>query len=230
MNENKKIAGKKKSKVMIAPSLLSADFMALAGELRATEEAGADMLHVDVMDGHFVPNMTIGPFIVEGIRKTTGLPLDVHLMIERPELYIDDFIKAGADLVSVHQETAVHLNRIINQIKERGAKAGVAINPATPVSTLDSIIYDVDFVLIMSVNPGFGGQAFIPGSIEKIKQTRDLITMKNPDVLIEVDGGVKPGNFRTVAGCGAHILVMGSAFYKSGDYKGLIQNLRRLKI
>ena len=221
---------KKKRKIMIAPSILSADFMDLKREIEATEEAGADMLHVDIMDGHFVPNMTIGPFIVEGIRKITGLPLDVHLMIERPGLYIDDFIKAGADMVSVHQEAVVHLNRTINHIKERGAKAGVAINPATPVSTLESIIYDADFVLVMSVNPGFGGQAFISHCLEKIKETKKLIAMKNPEALIEVDGGVKPGNFGAVAGCGADMLVMGSAFYKSGNYKSLVENLRKIKI
>ncbi|MDA8326237.1 MAG: ribulose-phosphate 3-epimerase [Nitrospiraceae bacterium] len=217
----------KKRKIMIAPSLLSADFMALAREIAETEEAGADMLHVDIMDGHFVPNMTIGPFIVEAIRKTTSLPLDVHLMIERPERYIDDFIRAGADFVSVHQEAVIHLNRTLNHIKERGAGAGVAINPATPVSSLASAVYDLDFVLIMSVNPGFGGQAFIPHCLGKIKEMKKMISLKNPDALIEVDGGVKPDNFKTVAECGADILVMGSAFYQSGDYKALVENFRR---
>ncbi|MDA8087508.1 MAG: ribulose-phosphate 3-epimerase [Nitrospiraceae bacterium] len=226
---NKSAADRKKRKVLIAPSLLSADFMSLAREIEATGEAGADLLHVDIMDGHFVPNMTIGPFIVEAIRKTTSLPLDVHLMIERPERYIDDFIGAGADFVSVHMEASVHLNRILNHIKEKGAKAGVALNPATPVSCLASAVYDLDFVLIMSVNPGFGGQAFIPHSLEKIKETKKLLALKNPSALIEVDGGVKPDNFRTLADCGADILVMGSAFYLSGDYKALVQNLRRGK-
>ncbi|MDA8387304.1 MAG: ribulose-phosphate 3-epimerase, partial [Nitrospiraceae bacterium] len=197
--KNRKTAGKKKraaGAVKLAPSLLSADFRALAAEIEATERAGADMLHVDVMDGHFVPNITIGPFIVEAIRKAARLPLDVHLMIEKPERYIDDFIRAGADFVSVHVEASVHLNRTINHIKEHGARAGVALNPATPVSTLAEIIYDLDYVLIMSVNPGFGGQAFIPRCLDKIKETKKLIAMKNPDALIEVDGGVKPDNFR----------------------------------
>lgn len=219
---------KQKKKILIAPSLLSADFRALAAEIAATEQAGADMLHVDVMDGHFVPNMTIGPFIVEAIRKTTRLPLDVHLMIEKPDRYIGEFIRAGADFVSVHVEADVHLNRTVNHIKEQGAKAGVALNPATPVGSLSEIVRDLDYVLIMSVNPGFGGQSFIPHCLEKIKETKKLVSMKNPDALIEVDGGVKPGNFREVAAAGADIMVMGSAFYGSGDYAALIRSLRAL--
>ena len=217
----------KKGKILIAPSVLSADFAALAAQVAATEQAGADMLHVDIMDGHFVPNMTIGPFIVEAIRRSTRLPLDVHLMIEKPDRYIDDFIRAGADWVSVHAEADVHLDRTVNHIKELGAKAGVALNPATPVGkNLSEIARVLDYVLIMSVNPGFGGQAFIPYCLEKIKETKKLISLKNPDALIEVDGGVKPDNFRQVAEAGANILVMGSAFYGSSNYAALIRQLR----
>ena len=212
--------------ILIAPSVLSADFAALARDISATEQAGADMLHVDIMDGHFVPNMTIGPFVVEAIRKTTRLPLDVHLMIERPDRYVSDFIHAGADWVSVHAEADAHLDRTVNHIKELGAKAGVALNPATPVAGLSEIARVLDYVLIMSVNPGFGGQAFIPYALEKIKEAKKLVSMKNPGALIEVDGGVKPDNFSQVAGAGADIMVMGSAFYGSGDYAALIRQLR----
>ncbi|MDA8087449.1 MAG: ribulose-phosphate 3-epimerase [Nitrospiraceae bacterium] len=224
---NKKIETGK-GKAYIAPSLLSADFLRLGEELKATEEAGADVLHVDIMDGHFVPNMTIGPAVVKAIRSATVLPMDVHLMIENADRYLDDFIEAGADFITVHMEACVHLNRTVNYIKKHGVRAGVALNPATPVSALQSIIYDLDMVLIMSVNPGFGGQAFIPHALEKITEVKRLAEEKNQGALIEVDGGVKPGEiFETVALAGADILVMGSAFYGTDDYSGLIRALRK---
>ncbi len=226
-NRDKKIE-KTEGKFFIAPSLLSADFLRLGEELRATEEAGADMFHVDIMDGHFVPNITIGPAVVSAIKSATSLPLDVHLMIEDADLYLEDFAGAGADFITVHVEACVHLNRTVNQIKKLGARAGVAINPATPVSSLQSIIYDVDMVLIMSVNPGFGGQAFIPHALEKLTQAKRLAGEKNPGALIEVDGGIKPGEiFVEAVKAGADVLVMGSAFYGSGDYAGMVRSLRR---
>ncbi|HXX56535.1 MAG TPA: ribulose-phosphate 3-epimerase [Thermodesulfovibrionales bacterium] len=212
--------------VKIAPSLLSSDFMRLGEEIRAVELAGVDMLHVDIMDGHFVPNLTIGPFIVEAIRKTTKLPLDVHLMIEEPDRYIGDFMSAGADFLTVHLEAAVHLHRTVTRMKEGGVKAGVSLNPATPVRSLESILSDLDFVLIMSVDPGFGGQSFIPQSIEKIKMLKGMIDERGLPVFIEVDGGIKYENAREVADAGAEILVMGSAFFHSPDYRELTAKLR----
>ncbi|MGD2079915.1 MAG: ribulose-phosphate 3-epimerase [Nitrospirota bacterium] len=212
----------------IAPSILSADFERLGEEVRAAEEAGADVIHVDVMDGCFVPNITIGPLVVSAVRKCTALPLDVHLMIVEPERYIEDFAKAGAGYLTVHQEASVHLHRTVQQIRELGVKAGVSINPSTPVSTLEDIIHDVDLVLIMSVNPGFGGQSFIPRALDKLRQLRDMIKEKGlaspPE--IEIDGGIKPSNAREAAEAGAEILVMGSAFYGSGDYKALVREVR----
>lgn len=217
----------KERTIRIAPSLLSANFLRLEEEIRKTEEAGADMLHIDIMDGHFVPNITIGPFVVEFIRKATKLPLDVHLMIEEPDRYIKDFISAGADFLTVHYEALRHLHRTINWIRDSGARPGVSINPATPVWNLDHILEDVDMVLVMSVNPGFGGQTFIPRCLEKIKLLRDMIQEKGIDTLIEVDGGIKLDNAKTVAEAGADILVMGSGFYNSKDYKVLMEEIRR---
>jgi ribulose-phosphate 3-epimerase len=214
--------------VKLAPSILSADFMRLGEEIRAAEAAGVDMLHVDIMDGHFVPNITIGPFVVEAIKKTTKLPLDVHLMIEEPDRYIADFIKAGADCLTVHLEASVHLHRSVHWIKDSGVMAGVSLNPATPVWSLDHIFQDLDVVLIMSVNPGFGGQSFIPQVLHKIKTCREIITERGLQGLIEVDGGVKYDNAKTVADAGADILVMGSAFFNSGDYSSLTSRLRKL--
>jgi ribulose-phosphate 3-epimerase len=212
----------------IAPSILSADFERLGEEVRAAEEAGADVIHVDVMDGCFVPNITIGPLVVSAVKKCTALPLDVHLMIVEPERYIEDFAKAGAGYLTVHQEASVHLHRTVQQIRELGVKAGVSINPSTPVSTLEDIIHDVDLVLIMSVNPGFGGQSFIPRALDKLRQLRDLIKAKGlaspPE--IEIDGGIKPANAREAVEAGAEILVMGSAFYGSEDYKALVREVR----
>lgn len=212
--------------IKIAPSLLSADFLRLAEELKATEDAGADMFHVDVMDGRFVPNITIGPFIVESIRKSSSIPLDVHLMIEEPERYVHDFISAGADYLTVHVETTRHLHRTVAMIKEKGIKAGVSLNPSTPIWSIEEVLPDMDMVLLMSVNPGFGGQRFIPQVMDKIKAMRSWVDERGCEILIEVDGGIKPDNAREVAQAGADILVMGSAFYNSGDYAALMKRLR----
>jgi ribulose-phosphate 3-epimerase len=214
-------------KIKIAPSILSADFSRLAEEIRAVEAAGADLIHVDVMDGHFVPNITIGPLIVEAAKRSTKLPLDVHLMITNPEQYIADFAKAGADYITVHVETAFHLNRLVQSIKEhRGVKAAVSLNPATPLASLDYILPDLDMVLIMSVNPGFGGQAFIPSALDKIKALRKRIDDLGLATVIEVDGGVKPDNAESVIAAGAEILVAGSAVFGTKDYTAAIRALR----
>ncbi len=213
--------------IKVAPSILSADFSRLGDEIKAVEAAGADVIHVDVMDGHFVPNITIGPLIVEAARKTTKLPLDVHLMITNPELYIADFAKAGADYITVHVETAFHLNRLVQSIREhRGVRAAVALNPATPLTSLDYVLADVDMVLIMSVNPGFGGQAFIPSALEKIAKLRKRIDELGLKTEIEVDGGVKPSNAAEVIEAGADILVAGSAVFGAGDYAAAIRGIR----
>ncbi len=212
----------------IAPSLLSADFMRLGEEIKAAEAAGVDMLHLDIMDGHFVPNITIGPFVVEAIKKATELPLDVHLMIEEPDRYIADFVKAGADYLTVHIEASVHLHRTVHWIKDSGVKAGVSLNPATPVWGLDHILADLDLVLLMSVNPGFGGQGFIPQVLGKIKTVKDMLRERGLSTPIEVDGGVKYDNAREVTDAGADILVMGSAFFSSGNYRELTVKLREV--
>ncbi|MBI5187825.1 MAG: ribulose-phosphate 3-epimerase [Nitrospirae bacterium] len=212
--------------VKIAPSILSANFLKLGEEIKAAEEAGADMLHIDIMDGHFVPNITIGPFIVELIRKTTSIPLDVHLMIEEPDKYLRDFIRAGADYLTVHYEASVHLHRTVQWIKESGVKAGISLNPATPVWSLEHILPDADIALLMSVNPGFGGQGFIPQIIDKIRILKKLIRERGLSTLIEVDGGVKLDNAKDIASAGADVLVMGSAFFNSEDYGTIIKRLR----
>jgi ribulose-phosphate 3-epimerase len=212
----------------LAPSILAADFLKLSEEIQAAEAAGADMLHIDIMDGHFVPNITIGPFIVESIRKITSLPLDVHLMIEEPDKYLRDFIKAGADYLTVHYEASVHLHRIVQRIKESGIKAGVSLNPATPVWNLEHILPYTDLALLMSVNPGFGGQEFIPEVIEKIKILKKLLREKGLSTLIEVDGGVKIENAPEIISAGADILVMGSAFFNSKDYGTVIKQFREI--
>lgn len=212
--------------VKIAPSILSANFLKLGEEIKAAEEAGADMLHVDIMDGHFVPNITFGPFIVAAIRKITSLPLDVHLMIEEPETYLRDFIKAGADYITVHLEASVHLHRTIQWIKEGGVKAGVSLNPATPVWSLEDILPDINLALLMSVNPGFGGQEFIPQVIEKIRTLKSFIYEKGLSTLVEVDGGINLDNAKNVASAGADILVMGSAFFNSKDYKEIMKRVK----
>jgi ribulose-phosphate 3-epimerase len=214
-------------KVKVAPSILSADFSRLGEEIRAVEAAGADIIHIDVMDGHFVPNITIGPLIVQAARKVTKLPLDVHLMIENPELYIADFAKAGADYLTVHAEAAYHLHRLVQTIREhKGVKAAVSLNPATPLEALDYVLGDLDMVLIMSVNPGFGGQAFIPSQLDKIRALRKRIDDRGLDLEIEVDGGVKTDNAAEVAAAGADILVAGSAIFGAKDYAAAIKGIR----
>lgn len=214
--------------VRIAPSILSADFLRLADEIKAAEEAGVDMIHIDVMDGHFVPNITIGPAIVESIRKITKLPLDVHLMIDEPDRYINDFAGAGSDYITVHVEAAVHLHRTVQYIRDKGVKAGVSLNPATSLCSLDHILSDIQMVLLMSVNPGFGGQEFIPSVLEKIRSLKKMISDRGLDVLVEVDGGVKYNNAKEIALAGADILVIGSAFFSSKDYKKFMNDIRSL--
>jgi len=214
--------------IKIAPSILSADFGRLAEEISAVDAAGADYIHVDVMDGHFVPNITIGPLVVDAIRPVTEKPLDVHLMIENPDLYIPEFARAGADIITVHQEAVPHLHRTVQLIRSLGKKPGVSINPATPVSTLEIILEEIDLVLVMSVNPGFGGQAFIDSALGKISELRELIDRRGLQVEIEVDGGVKPDNCSRVAEAGADVLVAGSAVFGAGDYAAVIDGMKRL--
>lgn len=201
------------SEVKILPSILSADFRHLSEQIRLVEEAGADRIHIDVMDGRFVPNITIGPFIVEAVRKCTALPLDVHLMIVEPERYIPDFIDAGADIILVHQETCPHLHGTLEEIKHRKKKSGVVLNPATPLSTIENVLGLVDQILIMSVNPGFGGQRFIEASLEKIKALRRMLENHHPAVEIEVDGGVDRHTAPQIVEAGATLLVAGSAIF-----------------
>ena len=212
--------------IQIAPSILSANFADLARDIAAVERGGADLIHIDVMDGHFVPNITIGPVVVRAIHKVATRPLDVHLMIEDPDRYIDDFISAGAAMVSVHQEVLPHLHRTIAFIKSRGAKAGVVLNPSTPVSSLEEIANDVDFVLVMSVNPGFGGQAFIRDSVDKVRRVRDLLTRTRSTASIEIDGGIDATNAAEVVAAGASILVAGHAIFGSSDPEAATRALR----
>jgi len=214
--------------IKIAPSILSADFARLGDEIRAIEAGGADYVHIDVMDGHFVPNITIGPLIVEAVRKVTDMPLDVHLMIENPDQYIPDFAKAGADIITVHYEAAPHLHRTVQLIHSLGKKAGVSLNPATPVSSLEVILEELDLVLLMSVNPGFGGQNFIPSCLPKIEALRKEIDRRGLNIELEIDGGVKPANIAAIAGAGADVFVAGSAVFGASDYQATIAELRRL--
>jgi ribulose-phosphate 3-epimerase len=213
--------------IKVAPSILSADFGRLADEVRAVAAAGADYVHVDVMDGHFVPNLTIGPMVVAAIRKATTLPLDVHLMIERPGDYIDAFAKAGADIIGVHEEACPHLHRVLQQIKHAGKCASVTLNPHTPWQHVRHVLEDVAQVLVMSVNPGFGGQAFIPNVIPKIRELRDEIARRGLDVDIEVDGGIKVDNVAVVVEAGANVVVAGSAVFETSDYAATIAALRK---
>jgi len=213
--------------IKIAPSILSADFGRLADEVRAITAAGADYVHVDIMDGHFVPNLTIGPMVVAAIRKATTLPLDVHLMIERPGDYIDAFAKAGADIIGVHEEACPHLHRVLQQIKHAGKKPSVTLNPHTPWQHVRHVLEDVAQVLIMSVNPGFGGQAFIPNVLPKLRELRQEIERRGLDVDIEIDGGIKVDNVATAVEAGANVLVAGSAVFETEDYKATIAALRR---
>ena len=212
--------------IQIAPSILSADFAALGRDIAAVERGGADLIHIDVMDGHFVPNITIGVPVVRSIKRVTTRPLDVHLMIAHPDDYIDDFVEAGATMVSVHVEAAPHLHRTINYIKSAGAKAGVVINPSTPVSSLEEIAREVDFVLVMSVNPGFGGQSFIPQSLGKLRRVRALLDSVASPAPIEVDGGIDRDNVADVVAAGATIIVAGNAIFSDPDPEAATRALR----
>lgn len=213
-------------RVLIAPSILSADFGRLADEVRAVEQAGADYVHVDVMDGRFVPNITIGPVVVEAVRRATELPLDVHLMIVEPEKYIEAFAKAGASLISVHLEASPHLNRTLHQIRQAGARPAAVLNPSTPVEMVQDVLDDLDMVLLMSVNPGFGGQRFIPRTLEKIRRLRQMVSSRGVKVDIEVDGGIDPDTAPRVIDAGADVLVAGTAVFHSKDYRAAIAALR----
>lgn len=213
--------------VLLAPSILSADFGRLAEEVRAVEEAGAHWIHIDVMDGHFVPNLTVGPAVTRAIRAATRLPLDVHLMVEHPERFLGDFISAGAERVTVHQEVCVHLHRVLSRIRELGAEPGVALNPATPVETLGEILPLVSLVLVMTVNPGFGGQAFLPGSLGKIRRAREFLRARGlGGIHLQVDGGIDAATARGVVEAGATVLVAGSAVFGCGA--GAAEGLRSL--
>lgn len=213
--------------VRIAPSILAADFGRLADEVRAVERAGADWIHVDVMDGHFVPNLTLGPVVVEALRAATRLPLDVHLMIEEPERSLEAYVRAGADRVGVHVETCPHLHRTLAQIREAGAKACVVLNPATPAIAIRPVLGDVDQVLVMSVNPGFGGQKFIPGVLGKLERLRHWIREAELTVELEVDGGIGPGTVGAAARAGANVFVAGTAVFRASDYAAAIADLRK---
>lgn len=213
---------------LIAPSILAADFCKLGEEVRSVQDAGADWVHVDVMDGHFVPNITMGPNIVAAVKRATSLPVDVHLMIENPDSYIVEFADAGADYISVQVEVCRHLNRTIEQIRETEVGVGIVLNPATPLSAVEWVLEQVDFILIMSVNPGFGGQHFISNCLDKIKTLKEMITARKLKTLIQVDGGVKEENAQAIAQAGADILVAGSAIFKNGDYHETIKRFKAL--
>lgn len=214
--------------VRIAPSILSADFARLGEEVVAVAAAGADFIHVDVMDGHFVPNLTIGPAVIKAIRKSTATPFDVHLMISPVDPFIEDFVKAGADILTVHPEAGPHLHRTLQAIRAAGAKPGVALNPGTPVAALEPVLGDVDLILVMSVNPGFGGQAFIASQLKKIEMIRSLIDRSGRDIMLEVDGGVNADMAPSVIAAGANVLVAGSAVFK-GDAKNYAANIAALR-
>ncbi len=211
----------------IAPSLLSADFANLERDIKMLEKGGADVLHVDVMDGHFVPNITIGPLVVDAINKVASIPLDVHLMIENPGDYVDAFVDAGADYLTVHVEATPHLHRVIQKIKSRGVKAGVSLNPHTPLSSIEEVLGDIDLILIMAVNPGFGGQGFIENTLDKLKRLKKLLVEKNAEhIEIEVDGGVKIENIKEISEAGCDIFVSGSGIFKAAKPKELIQQMK----
>jgi len=211
----------------IAPSILSADFSRLGDEVRAVEKAGADVIHVDVMDGHFVPNITVGPLVVQGLKKLTSLPLDVHLMIEKPERYIEVFAQAGSDWITIHAEVCPHLKRMIKKIRQLNVRPGIVLKPATSLKTLYPILDDIDLVLIMSVNPGFGGQFFIPSALKKIEKLRKIVDQNSYPLEIEVDGGVKIENIREVSKAGGDIFVVGTGIFKTKDYEETIRKLRQ---
>jgi ribulose-phosphate 3-epimerase len=210
----------------IAPSILSADFTKLGEEIKAAQKAGADYIHIDVMDGHFVPNITVGPMIVAAARQATDLPLDVHLMIESPDIYIDDFVKAGSDFITVHVETVTHLHRLLGVIRDAGVKAGAALNPATPLSSIEYVLKQLDMVLLMTVNPGFAAQSFIPEVLPKIRELKEIIAQKGIEVDIEVDGGINVENISQAAQAGANVFVAGNAIFTSRDYSETISKMR----
>jgi ribulose-phosphate 3-epimerase len=212
----------------ISPSILSADFCRLGEEVRALEKAGADYIHVDVMDGHFVPNLTLGPAIVKAVRRCTSLPLDVHLMIERPDDFLSDFAKAGANILTVHVEAVIHLHRTLSEIKKEGMRAGVSLNPSTPVCLIEPALDYADLVLVMSVNPGFGGQELIPEVLPKIKEIRRLITRNGRPVKLEVDGGITVDNIGAVADAGADVFVSGSGIFGTPDYAKTITAMKEI--
>jgi ribulose-phosphate 3-epimerase len=211
----------------IAPSILSADFSRLGEEVRTVEEAGADLIHVDVMDGHFVRNITIGPLVVAGLRKLTSLPLDVHLMIEKPERFIEAFAEAGSSWITVHAEVCPHLRQIIQTIRKLNVRPGVVLNPSTPLKILYPMLEEIDLVLLMSVNPGFAGQAFIPSTLKKIRQLKRVVDRNRSDLEIEVDGGIKAENIGEVSRAGGDIFVLGTGIFKTKDYRETIRRLRR---
>lgn len=214
-------------KIQIAPSVLSCNFLELGKEIKAVEKAGADLIHIDVMDGHFVPNITVGPLVVEAIKRTATKPLDVHLMIKDPDKFVENFIMKGADIVTIHAETDQHLFRTLDVIKSKGKKAGVSLNPSTSLSVLDHVIHIVDLILVMTVNPGFGGQEYIPSMEEKIRKTRKLIDKSGRKIDLQVDGGIKADNAKEVVRAGANILVMGTEIFHSKDYFAKINEVRR---
>lgn len=212
----------------LAPSLLSADFSKLGKEIETIEKGGADYVHLDVMDGIYVPNITFGAPVIKKIRGTTKLPFDVHLMVNRPERFIDDFIDAGSDIITVHPEASIHLHRTLQQIREKGAKAGVSLNPSTPLDVLEYIIDDVDLILIMSVNPGFGGQSYIPAMTEKIIKLKDMIIKSGNDIILEVDGGIKLDNAKAIIDAGADLIVVGSGIFAAEDVEGRVKKFKEL--
>lgn len=211
----------------IAPSILSADFSRLGEEIAKIEEAGADLIHIDVMDGHFVPNLTVGPLAIEALRKITRLPLDVHLMIDNPDQMIQDFVKAGADYLTVHVEVLRHMHRTVQSIREKGVRCGIALNPATSLSVIENIIGDINLLLLMSVNPGFGGQTFIPFMVEKARAAKMMINERGTDVELEIDGGIKIENIEKISKSGVDIFVAGTAVFGNKDYKWAIDEMRR---
>ncbi len=213
--------------IKIAPSILASDFSRLGDEISKVEKAGADMIHIDVMDGHFVPNITIGPPVVKSLRNTTKLPFDVHLMIENPDEYIDSFIDAGADIISVHIENTPHLNRTLQHIRQRNIKASVVLNPATPLNTLDIVLPDVDMILLMTVNPGFGGQRYIESMTQKVRELRRMADQRGLRLDIEVDGGIDPDNIYRITEAGANVLVAGSTVFNAPDAAEIIRLLRQ---